>query len=70
MNSQVASNKNDGLGAMTVRDFCERYRLGHTLAYELIKRGDLRAVKCGSRTLILNRDAAIWERDLSMVHHH
>jgi excisionase family DNA binding protein len=61
---------NDGLGAMTVREFCERYRLGHTLAYEMIKRGNLRAVKCGARTLILNRDAAEWERGLPKVHHH
>ena len=54
----------DELGAMTVREFCERYRLGHTKAYELIKRGELRAVKCGSRTLILARDARAWERSL------
>jgi excisionase family DNA binding protein len=54
----------DELGAMTVREFCDRYRIGHTLAYELIKRGKLRAVKCGSRTLILARDARAWERSL------
>jgi excisionase family DNA binding protein len=54
----------DELGAMTVREFCKRYRIGHTLAYELIKRGELRAVKCGSRTLILARDAREWERSL------
>lgn len=52
------------LGAMTVREFCDRYRIGHTLAYELIKRGELRAVKCGSRTLILARDARAWECSL------
>ncbi len=54
----------DQLGAMTVRQFCDRYRIGHTLTYELIKRGELRAMKCGSRTLILARDARAWERAL------
>jgi excisionase family DNA binding protein len=57
----------DELGAMTVREFCDRYRIGHTLAYEIIKRGELRAVKCGSRTLILARDARAWERSLPAI---
>jgi excisionase family DNA binding protein len=54
----------DELGAISVREFCRRYGLGHTLAYELIKRGELRAVKCGTRTLILAQDAKAWERSL------
>lgn len=54
----------DELGAMTVREFCDRYRIGHTLAYELIKRGELRALKSRSCTLILTRDARAWERSL------
>jgi excisionase family DNA binding protein len=62
--------ENAGLGAMSVREFCKRYRLGHTLAYQMIKRGNLRAVKCGARTLILNRDAVEWERCLPKVNHH
>jgi hypothetical protein len=54
----------DEFGALTVREFCERYPLGHTKAYEEINAGRLRAVKCGSRTLILARDARAWERSL------
>jgi excisionase family DNA binding protein len=57
----------ENLGAMTVREFCARYRLGHTLAYEMIKRGELRAVKCGTRTLLLNKDIRTWEASLSRL---
>ena len=60
----IVLDSTEELGAMTVREFCARYRIGHTLAYEMIKRGELRAVKCGSRTLILARDARAWERSL------
>jgi excisionase family DNA binding protein len=55
----------ENLGAMTVKEFCASYRLGHTLAYEMIKRGELRAVKCGTRTLLLNKDIKAWESSLS-----
>jgi hypothetical protein len=58
------SNTGEESGAMTIREFGARYRLGHTKIYEEIGAGRLRAVKCGSRTLILARDAAAWERSL------
>jgi hypothetical protein len=58
------TNIDEDVGAMTVREFGARYRLGHTKIYEEIGAGRLRAVKCGSRTLILTRDAAAWERSL------
>jgi len=54
----------DEVGAITVKEFGARYRLGHTKIYEEIGAGRLRAVKCGSRTLILARDAGAWERSL------
>jgi hypothetical protein len=59
-----ALNSADELGAMTVKQFGARYHLGHTKIYEEIGAGRLRAVKCGSRTLILARDARVWERSL------
>jgi hypothetical protein len=59
-----ALNSADELGAMTVKQFGSRYHLGHTKIYEEISAGRLRAVKCGSRTLILARDAGAWERSL------
>ena len=56
------------LGAMTVKEFCRRYRIGITKLYEEIKAGRLRAVKCGTRTLILNRDGKTWEHNLSAIY--
>jgi excisionase family DNA binding protein len=58
----------ENLRAMTVREFCERYRLGNTLVYEMIKDGRLRAVKCGKRTLLLAKDVKAWEQSLRTVH--
>jgi excisionase family DNA binding protein len=65
MSSQMGGGAE--LGAMTVKEFCERYRIGTTKFYEEIKAGRLRAVKCGSRTLVLNRDGRAWEHALSVV---
>jgi hypothetical protein len=58
------SDNGDELGAITVKEFGARYHLGHTKIYEEIGAGRLRAVKCGSRTLILAQDARMWERSL------
>lgn len=55
------------LGAMTVKEFCRKYRIGRTKFYEEINAGRLRAVKCGTKTLVLNRDGMAWERNLSAV---
>jgi excisionase family DNA binding protein len=61
------SDGHDDLGAMTVAQFCERYGLGHSKVYLMISAGELRAVKCGSRTLLLARDVRAWERSLERV---
>ena len=54
-------------GALSIDGFCKLYGLGRTFAYELIKEGKLRAVKCGNRTLILRRDAEAWARSLPVL---
>ena len=61
-------SESENLGALTVKEFCMRYRLGHTLVYEMIKDGRLRAVKCGGRTLLLAKDVQAWEQSLTRVH--
>ena len=42
------SAEDSELGAMSVKEFCEKYRIGTTKFYEEVKAGRLRAVKCGS----------------------
>ena len=43
--------------AMTVPDFCQRYRIGRTKTYEEINAGRLKARKSGRRTIIAEEDA-------------
>jgi len=38
--------------ASTIPDTCRRLGIGRTLVYDLIKRGQLRPIKLGTRTLI------------------
>ena len=46
--------------AYTIREFCARYAIGRTKAYDEIGAGRLAAVKVGRRTLIGRADAEAW----------
>ena len=46
--------------ALTLKDFCDAYRLCREKAYQEIRAGRLRAVKVGRKTLILHADAEVW----------
>lgn len=46
--------------AHTLNDFCERYGIGRTKAYEEIKAGRLKARKNGRYTLITEEAAQAW----------
>jgi excisionase family DNA binding protein len=46
--------------AFTLSDFCTRYGIGRTKAYDEIAIGRLRAVKVGRRTLVTENDAEAW----------
>jgi hypothetical protein len=61
-------SKNLGaLGAMTIEEFCDAYRLGRTHVYEEIYLGRLKARKSGARTLLLHRDIKAWEDQLETL---
>ena len=46
--------------AQSIGDFCRRFGVGRTLAYQEIQRGRLRAIKLRNRTLIREDDARAW----------
>ena len=51
----------------TVPEACEMGRIGRTALYEAIRKGELRAVKRGRRTLILAGDLRRWLQGLPVV---
>jgi excisionase family DNA binding protein len=53
--------------AMSVDDFCRRYRVGRTTTYQEIKEGRLRARKVGKRTIIGDDDAEEWFQRLPVI---
>jgi excisionase family DNA binding protein len=46
--------------AFSIAEFCEKYGICRTKAYEEIKAGRLRVVKVGRRSLIKGTDAELW----------
>lgn len=46
--------------AFTIKEFCERYSVGRTKAYELFNANEVEARKVGSRTLVTRRSAERW----------
>jgi len=57
----------DELGALTRLEFQAMYRIGHDKFYREIKAGRLRAVKIGTKTVVLPQDRKAWETSLPQV---
>lgn len=53
--------------AHTIVEAAKASRVGRTSIYEVIRRGELRAVKVGRRTLILAEDLMEWLRHLPVL---
>jgi len=53
--------------AISIDEFCERYGLGRTKAYEELKSGRLRGRKIGKRTIIAEDDAEEWLLHLPVI---
>jgi len=62
----VALNKNAFL-ALRINEACAASGCGRTTVYEAIKSGELRAVKRGTSTLILETDLRRWLESLPAV---
>ena len=50
--------------ALAVREFCARYGICRQTFYDEVKRGRIRAVKLGKKTIILRADAEAWAKSL------
>ncbi len=55
------TNHNSQLWNWRVDDFCRAHGIGRTLVYEEIKRGELKIIKVGNRTLIPDSEAKAWQ---------
>jgi excisionase family DNA binding protein len=55
---------NEPVQSYTVSEFCRVFRVSNTTFYELRKRGDLRTLKLGRRTLIARVEAERWFKSL------
>lgn len=44
----------------TIHEFCKMAGIGRTLAYDLIKSGDIKAVKVGRKTMIPRSAIESW----------
>ena len=51
-------------GAISIKEFCERYTIGPTKVFEEISTGRLIARKVGRRTIITQEDESRWLQSL------
>ena len=54
---------------ITVQEFCKKYAVGRTKAYELFNAREVEAKKIGSRTLVVRVSAEKWFADLPYYCH-
>jgi hypothetical protein len=66
-NSKAEQQRPSRQRAMNIAEFCERYGVGRTKAYEERNSGRLRTRKCGKRTIITEDDAEEWLSSLPVV---
>lgn len=63
---EVGMDQKDQATALTVEEFCEKYRISKSGAYKLIREGNgPKIVKLGRRTLIPTRSASDWFEGLA-----
>ena len=44
-----------------VDDFCRAHGIGRTLFYDEVKRGEIKTIKIGKRTLVPDSEARAWQ---------
>jgi excisionase family DNA binding protein len=66
---QMSSNPDIPKIALSIPEFCASVGLGRSRAYEEIKAGRLKVLKCGRRTLIAKEAVAEWLECLATQNH-
>jgi excisionase family DNA binding protein len=57
------------LNGMTVKEFCDQFRISKSHFYKLLKQGAAPAItKLGSRTIILSGDIQAWVEKIKAAH--
>lgn len=44
-----------------VNDFCKAHGIGRTTFYAAVKRGEIKVIKYGTRTLVPDEQAKLWQ---------
>ena len=44
-----------------INDFCKAHGIGRTLFYSEVKRGEIKLIKIGKRTLVPDSEAKAWQ---------
>ena len=62
--SDPNTNVSNGSGRInwSVNDFCHAHGIGRTMFYEEVKRGEIKLIKIGKKTLVSDSEAQAWQR--------
>lgn len=60
----VMQGNQNPVSAYTIKQFCEEFGIGRSLAYAEIAAGRLRSRKVGKRTLVMRSDVERWAESL------
>ena len=58
LNSQLSENARVN---WRVDEFCRAHGIGRTLFYDEVKRGEIKPIKIGKRTLVPDTEAKAWQ---------
>ena len=58
---QISTHQTDQRINWRVNDFCRAHGIGRTLFYEEVKRGEIKLIKVGKRTLVPDSEARAWQ---------
>jgi hypothetical protein len=61
MQSNISSTPDTSPVNWRVNEFCRAHGIGRTLFYDEVKRGEIKLIKIGKKTLIPDTEAKAWQ---------